>query len=84
LQPLLFGLIGNEIDLYFLDLRTVGLGVACLAVSLTVSNVASALALVVVVVLLVLLIEVIDSYYCYGKKYSDFQEICHTNRTNLK
>ncbi|PSN35039.1 Sodium/hydrogen exchanger 9B2 [Blattella germanica] len=33
-QPILFGLIGTEIDLYFLDLRTVGLGAGCLAVSL--------------------------------------------------
>lgn len=33
--PFLFGLIGNEIDLYFLDLKIVGLGIACLAVSLT-------------------------------------------------
>jgi hypothetical protein len=37
-SPFLFGLIGNEIDLYFLDLRIVGLGIACLGVSLAVSN----------------------------------------------
>ena len=36
-QPLLFGLIGNEIDFDLLDLRNVGLGAGCLAVSLTVS-----------------------------------------------
>ena len=36
-QPLLFGLIGNEIDFDLLDLRIVGLGVGCLAVSLIVS-----------------------------------------------
>lgn len=36
-QPLLFGLIGNEIDFDLLDLRIVGLGVGCLAVSLSVS-----------------------------------------------
>jgi hypothetical protein len=36
-QPLLFGLIGNEIDFDLLDLGIVGLGAGCLAVSLSVS-----------------------------------------------
>ena len=36
-QPLLFGLIGNEIDFDLLDLRIVGLGAGCLAASLSVS-----------------------------------------------
>jgi hypothetical protein len=36
-QPLLFGLIGIEIDFDLLDLRIVGLGAGCLAVSLSVS-----------------------------------------------
>jgi hypothetical protein len=35
-QPLLFGLRGKEIDFDLLDLRIVGLGVRCLAVSLSV------------------------------------------------
>ncbi|XP_069677271.1 sodium/hydrogen exchanger 9B2-like [Periplaneta americana] len=33
-QPILFGLIGTEIDLYFLDLQVVGLALACLVVAL--------------------------------------------------
>jgi hypothetical protein len=51
-QPLLFGLIGNEIDLYFLDRRTVELGVACLAASLTVSNVAIAHVMIIITLFL--------------------------------
>ncbi|KAJ9595671.1 hypothetical protein L9F63_013137 [Diploptera punctata] len=33
-QPILFGLIGTEINLYFLDIQTVQLGGACLVISL--------------------------------------------------
>jgi hypothetical protein len=52
-QPLLFGLIGNEIDFNLLDLRVVGLGIGCLAVSLSVSTVLIVYCIVIVGIMLI-------------------------------